>query len=163
MSEREKGVAANDEADRFVAIRLRRSGETFCMTADGKIDLYYLAEQSAGLMNNSGRYRLSDLCFYFSGSQFIFEREYRVFEVAAEKVSYVNAAMELDLNENTLRIKDRGGVNDYSLYDLSAAYKQARKDSGRSEEKCRELFQNNLMCQKIQQQQEQNVPLVPNM
>ena len=87
MSEREKGVAANDEADRFVAIRLRRSGETFCMTADGKIDLYYLAEQSAGLMNNSGRYRLSDLCFYFSGSQFIFEREYRVFEVAAEKVS----------------------------------------------------------------------------
>lgn len=163
MSEREKGVAANDEADRFVAIRLRRSGETFCMTADGKIDLYYLAEQSAGLMNNSGRYRLSDLCFYFSGSQFIFEREYRVFEDAAEKVSYVNAAMELDLNENTLRIKDRGGVNDYSLYDLSAAYKQARKDSGRSEEKCRELFQNNLMCQKIQQQQEQNVPLVPNM
>lgn len=163
MAEREKGVAANDEADRFVAIRLRRSGETFCMTADGKIDLYYLAEQSAGLMNNSGRYRLSDLCFYFSGSQFIFEREYRVFEVAAEKVSYVNAAMELDLNENTLRIKDRGGVNDYSLYDLSAAYKQARKDSGRSEEKCRELFQNNLMCQKIQQQQEQNVPLVPNM
>lgn len=163
MSEREKGVAANDEADRFVAIRLRRSGETFCMTADGKIDLYYLAEQSAGLMNNCGRYRLSDLCFYFSGSQFIFEREYRVFEVAAEKVSYVNAAMELDLNENTLRIKDRGGVNDYSLYDLSAAYKQARKDSGRSEEKCRELFQNNLMCQKIQQQQEQNVPLVPNM
>lgn len=163
MSEREKGVAANDEADRFVAIRLRRSGETFCMTADGKIDLYYLAEQSAGLMNNSGRYRLSDLCFYFSGSQFIFEREYRIFEVAAEKVSYVNAAMELDLNENTLRIKDRGGVNDYSLYDLSAAYKQARKDSGRSEEKCRELFQNNLMCQKIQQQQEQNVPLVPNM
>lgn len=163
MSEREKGVAANDEADRFVAIRLRRNGETFCMTADGKIDLYYLAEQSAGLMNNSGRYRLSDLCFYFSGSQFIFEREYRVFEVAAEKVSYVNAAMELDLNENTLRIKDRGGVNDYSLYDLSAAYKQARKDSGRSEEKCRELFQNNLMCQKIQQQQEQNVPLVPNM
>ena len=163
MSEREKGVAANDEADRFVAIRLRRSGETFCMTADGKIDLYYLAEQSAGLMNNSGRYRLSDLCFYFSGSQFIFEREYRVFEVAAEKVSYVNAAMELDLNENTLRIKDRGGVNDYSLYDLSATYKQARKDSGRSEEKCRELFQNNLMCQKIQQQQEQNVPLVPNM
>ena len=162
MSEREKGVAANDEADRFVAIRLRRSGETFCMTADGKIDLYYLAEQSAGLMNNSGRYRLSDLCFYFSGSQFIFEREYRVFEVAAEKVSYVNAAMELDLNENTLRIKDRGGVNDYSLYDLSAAYKQARKDSGRSEEKCRELFQNNLMCQKIQQQ-EQNVPVVPNM
>lgn len=162
MSEREKGVAANDEADRFVAIRLRRSGETFCMTADGKIDLYYLAEQSAGLMNNSGRYRLSDLCFYFSGSQFIFEREYRVFEVAAEKVSYVNAAMELDLNENTLRIKDRGGVNDYSLYDLSAAYKQARKDSGRSEEKCRELFQNNLMCQKIQQQ-EQSVPLVPNM
>lgn len=163
MAEREKGVAANDEADRFVAIRLRRNGETFCMTADGKIDLYYLAEQSAGLMNNSGRYRLSDLCFYFSGSQFIFEREYRVFEVAAEKVSYVNAAMELDLNENTLRIKDRGGVNDYSLYDLSAAYKQARKDSGRSEEKCRELFQNNLMCQKIQQQQEQNVPLVPNM
>lgn len=163
MSEREKGVAANDEADRFVAIRLRRSGETFCMTADGKIDLYYLAEQSAGLMNNSGRYRLSDLCFYFSGSQFIFEREYRIFEVAVEKVSYVNAAMELDLNENTLRIKDRGGVNDYSLYDLSAAYKQARKDSGRSEEKCRELFQNNLMCQKIQQQQEQNVPLVPNM
>ena len=163
MAKREKGVAANDEADRFVAIRLRRSGETFCMTADGKIDLYYLAEQSAGLMNNSGRYRLSDLCFYFSGSQFIFEREYRVFEVAAEKVSYVNAAMELDLNENTLRIKDRGGVNDYSLYDLSAAYKQARKDSGRSEEKCRELFQNNLMCQKIQQQQEQNVPLVPNM
>ena len=162
MAEREKGVAANDEADRFVAIRLRRSGETFCMTADGKIDLYYLAEQSAGLMNNSGRYRLSDLCFYFSGSQFIFEREYRVFEVAAEKVSYVNAAMELDLNENTLRIKDRGGVNDYSLYDLSAAYKQARKDSGRSEEKCRELFQNNLMCQKIQQQ-EQNVSLVPNM
>lgn len=162
MSEREKGVAANDEADRFVAIRLRRSGETFCMTADGKIDLYYLAEQSAGLMNNSGRYRLSDLCFYFSGSQFIFEREYRVFEVAAEKVSYVNAAMELDLNENTLRIKDRGGVNDYSLYDLSAAYKQARKDSGRSEEKCRELFQNNLMCQKIQQQ-EQNVSLMPNM
>ena len=162
MAEREKGVAANDEADRFVAIRLRRNGETFCMTADGKIDLYYLAEQSAGLMNNSGRYRLSDLCFYFSGSQFIFEREYRVFEVAAEKVSYVNAAMELDLNENTLRIKDRGGVNDYSLYDLSAAYKQARKDSGRSEEKCRELFQNNLMCQKIQQQ-EQNVPLVPNM
>ena len=61
MSEREKGVAANDEADRFVAIRLRRSGETFCMTADGKIDLYYLAEQSAGLMNNCGRYRLSDL------------------------------------------------------------------------------------------------------
>lgn len=163
MAEREKGVAANDEADRFVAIRLRRNGETFCMTADGKIDLYYLAEQSAGLMNNCGRYRLSDLCFYFSGSQFIFEREYRVFEVAAEKVSYVNAAMELDLNENTLRIKDRGGVNDYSLYDLSAAYKQARKDSGRSEEKCRELFQNNLMCQKIQQQQEQNVPLVPNM
>ena len=163
MAEREKGVAANDEADRFVAIRLRRSGETFCMTADGKIDLYYLAEQSAGLMNNCGRYRLSDLCFYFSGSQFIFEREYRIFEVAVEKVSYVNAAMELDLNENTLRIKDRGGVNDYSLYDLSAAYKQARKDSGRSEEKCRELFQNNLMCQKIQQQQEQNVPLVPNM
>ena len=162
MSEREKGVAANDEADRFVAIRLRRNGETFCMTADGKIDLYYLAEQSAGLMNNCWRYRLSDLCFYFSGSQFIFEREYRIFEVAAEKVSYVNAAMELDLNENTLRIKDRGGVNDYSLYDLSAAYKQARKDSGRSEEKCRELFQNNLMCQKIQQQ-EQNVPLVPNM
>ena len=162
MSEREKGVAANDEADRFVAIRLRRNGETFCMTADGKIDLYYLAEQSAGLMNNCGRYRLSDLCFYFSGSQFIFEREYMIFEVAAEKVSYVNAAMELDLNENTLRIKDRGGVNDYSLYDLSAAYKQARKDSGRSEEKCRELFQNNLMCQKIQQQ-EQNVPLVPNM
>ena len=163
MAEREKGVAANDEADRFVAIRLRRNGETFCMTADGKIDLYYLAEQSAGLMNNCGRYRLSDLCFYFSGSQFIFEREYRIFEVAVEKVSYVNAAMELDLNENTLRIKDRGGVNDYSLYDLSAAYKQARKDSGRSEEKCRELFQNNLMCQKIQQQQEQNVPLVPNM
>lgn len=162
MAEREKGVAANDEADRFVAIRLRRNGETFCMTADGKIDLYYLAEQSAGLMNNCGRYRLSDLCFYFSGSQFIFEREYRIFEVAVEKVSYVNAAMELDLNENTLRIKDRGGVNDYSLYDLSAAYKQARKDSGRSEEKCRELFQNNLMCQKIQQQ-EQNVPLVPNM
>ena len=162
MAEREKGVAANDEADRFVAIRLRRNGETFCMTADGKIDLYYLAEQSAGLMNNCWRYRLSDLCFYFSGSQFIFEREYRIFEVAAEKVSYVNAAMELDLNENTLRIKDRGGVNDYSLYDLSAAYKQARKDSGRSEEKCRELFQNNLMCQKIQQQ-EQNVPLVPNM
>ena len=30
------------------------------------------------------------------------------------------------------------------------------------EEKCRELFQNNLMCQKIQQQ-EQSVPLVPNM
>ena len=162
MAEREKGVAANDEADRFVAIRLRRNGETFCMTADGKIDLYYLAEQSAGLMNNCGRYRLSDLCFYFSGSQFIFEREYRIFEVAAEKVSYVNAAMELDLSENALRIKDRGGVNDYSLYDLSAAYKQARKDSGRSEEKCRELFQNNLMCQKIQQQ-EQNVPLVPNM
>ena len=162
MAEREKGVAANDEADRFVAIRLRRNGETFCMTADGKIDLYYLAEQSAGLMNNCGRYRLSDLCFYFSGSQFIFEREYRIFEVAAEKVSYVNAAMELDLSENTLHIKDRGGVNDYSLYDLSAAYKQARKDSGRSEEKCRELFQNNLMCQKIQQQ-EQNVPLVPNM
>lgn len=162
MAEREKGVAANDEADRFVAIRLRRNGETFCMTADGKIDLYYLAEQSAGLMNNCGRYRLSDLCFYFSGSQFIFEREYRIFEVAAEKVSYVNAAMELDLSENTLRIKDRGGVNDYSLYDLSAAYKQARKDSGRSEEKCRELFQNNLMCQKIQQQ-EQSVPLVPNM
>ena len=162
MAEREKGVAANDEADRFVAIRLRRNGETFCMTADGKIDLYYLAEQSAGLMNNSGRYRLSDLCFYFSGSQFIFEREYRVFEVAAEKVSYVNAAMELDLNENTLRIKDRGGVNDYSLYDLSAAYKQARKDCGRSEEKCRELFQNNLMCQETQQQ-EQNVPLMPNM
>lgn len=162
MAEREKGVAANDEADRFVAIRLRRNGETFCMTADGKIDLYYLAEQSAGLMNNCGRYRLSDLCFYFSGSRFIFEREYRIFEVAAEKVSYVNAAMELDLNENTLRIKDRGGVNDYSLYELSAAYKQARKDSGRSEDKCRELFQNNLMCQKIQQQ-EQNVPLVPNM
>lgn len=162
MAEREKGVAANDEADRFVAIRLRRNGETFCMTADGKIDLYYLAGQSAGLMNNCGRYRLSDLCFYFSGSQFIFEREYRIFEVAAEKVSYVNAAMELDLNENTLRIKDRGGVNDYSLYDLSAAYKQARKDSGRSEEKCRELFQNNLMCQKTQQQ-EQNAPLVPNM
>ena len=162
MAEREKGVAANDEADRFVAIRLRRNGETFCMTADGKIDLYYLAEQSAGLMNNCGRYRLSDLCFYFSGSQFIFEREYRIFEVAVEKVSYVNAAMELDLNENTLRIKDRGGVNDYSLYDLSAAYKQARKDSGRSEEKCRELFQNNLMCQKTQQQ-EQNAPLVPNM
>ena len=162
MAEREKGVAANDEADRFVAIRLRRNGETFCMTADGKIDLYYLAEQSAGLMNNCGRYRLSDLCFYFSGSQFIFEREYRIFEVAAEKVSSVNAAMELDLSENTLRIKDRGGVNDYSLYDLSAAYKQARKDSGRSEEKCRELFQNNLMCQKIQQQ-EQSVPLVPNM
>ncbi len=162
MAEREKGVAANDEADRFVAIRLRRNGETFCMTADGKIDLYYLAEQSAGLMNNCGRYRLSDLCFYFSGSQFIFEREYRIFEVAVEKVSYVNAAMELDLNENTLRIKDRGGVNDYSLYDLSAAYKQARKDSGRSEEKCRELFQNNLMCQKIQQQ-EQNVSLMPNM
>ena len=162
MAEREKGVAANDEAGRCVAHRLRRNGETFCMTADGKIDLYYLAEQSAGLMNNCWRYRLSDLCFYFSGSQFIFEREYRVFEVAAEKVSYVNAAMELDLNENTLRIKDRGGVNDYSLYDLSAAYKQARKDSGRSEEKCRELFQNNLMCQKIQQQ-EQNVPLVPNM
>ncbi len=162
MAEREKGVAANDEADRFVAIRLRRNGETFCMTADGKIDLYYLAEQSAGLMNNCGRYRLSDLCFYFSGSQFIFEREYRIFEVAAEKVSYVNAAMELDLSENTLHIKDRGGVNDYSLYDLSAAYKQARKDSGRSEEKCRELFQNNLMCQKTQQQ-EQNVPLVPNM
>lgn len=162
MSEREKGVAANDEADRFVAIRLRRNGETFCMTADGKIDLYYLAEQSAGLMNNCGRYRLSDLCFYFSGSQFIFEREYRIFEVAVEKVSYVNAAMELDLNENTLRIKDRGGVNDYSLYDLSAAYKQARKDSGRSEEKCRELFQNNLMCQKIQKQ-EQNVSLMPNM
>ena len=82
--------------------------------------------------------------------------------MAAEKVSYVNAAMELDLNENTLRIKDRGGVNDYSLYDLSAAYKQARKDSGRSEEKCRELFQNNLMCLKTQQQ-EQNAPLVPNM
>lgn len=162
MAEREKGVAANDEADRFVAIRLRRNGETFCMTADGKIDLYYLAEQSAGLMNNCGRYRLSDLCFYFSGSQFIFEREYRIFEVAVEKVSYVNAAMELDLNENTLRIKDRGGVNDYSFYDLSAAYKQARKDSGRSEEKCRELFQNNLMCQKIQQQ-EQNVSLMPNM
>lgn len=162
MAEREKGVAANDEADRFVAIRLRRNGETFCMTADGKIDLYYLAEQSAGLMNNCGRYRLSDLCFYFSGSQFIFEREYRIFEVAVEKVSYVNAAMELDLNENTLRIKDRGGVNDYSLYDLSAAYKQARKDSGRSEEKCRELFQNNLMCQKIQKQ-EQNVSLMPNM
>ena len=162
MAEREKEVSANDEADRFVAIRLRGNGETFCMTADGKIDLYYLAEQSAGLMNNCGRYRLSDLCFYFSGSQFIFEREYRVFEVAAEKVSYVNAAMELDLNENTLRIKDRGGVNDYSLYDLSAAYKQARKDSGRSEEKCRELFQNNLMCQKTQQQ-EQNAPLVPNM
>ena len=162
MAEREKGVAANDEADRFVAIRLRRNGETFCMTADGKIDLYYLAEQSAGLMNNCGRYRLSDLCFYFSGSQFIFEREYRIFEVAAEKVSYVNAAMELDLSENTLHIKDRGGVNDYSLYDLSAAYKQARKDSGRSEEKCRELFQNNLMCQKIQKQ-EQNVSLMPNM
>lgn len=162
MAKREKGVAANDEADRFVAIRLRRNGETFCMTADGKIDLYYLAEQSAGLMNNCGRYRLSDLCFYFSGSQFIFEREYRVFEVAAEKVSYVNAAMELDLSENTLRIKDRGGVNDYSLYDLSAAYKQARKDCGRSEEKCRELFQNNLMCQETQQQ-EQNVPLMPNM
>ena len=162
MAEREKGVAANDEADRFVAIRLRRNGETFCMTADGKIDLYYLAEQSAGLMNNCGRYRLSDLCFYFSGSQFIFEREYRIFEVAVEKVSYVNAAMELDLNENTLRIKDRGGVNDYSFYDLSAAYKQARKDRGRSEEKCRELFQNNLMCQKIQKQ-EQNVSLMPNM
>lgn len=162
MAEREKGVAANDEANRFVVIRLRRNGETFCMTADGKIDLYYLAEQSAGLMNNSGRYRLSDLCFYFSGSQFIFEREYRIFEVAAEKVSYVNAAMELDLNENTLRIKDRGGINDYSLYDLSAAYKQARKDSGRSEEKCRELFQNNLMCQEIQQP-EQNVSLMPNM
>lgn len=161
MAEREKEVSANDEADRFVAIRLRRNGETFCMTADGKIDLYYLAEQSEGLMNNCGRYRLADLCFYFSGSQFIFEREYRVFEDAAEKVSYVNAAMELDLNENTLRIKDRGGVNDYSLYDLSAAYKQARKDSGRSEEKCRELFQNNLMYQETLQPEQ--ISLVPNM
>lgn len=40
MAEREKEVSANDEADRFVVIRLRRNGETFCMTADGKIDLY---------------------------------------------------------------------------------------------------------------------------
>lgn len=68
MAEREKEVSANDEAERFVVIRLRRNGETFCMTADGKIDLYYLAEQSAGLMNNCWRYRLSDRCFYFSGS-----------------------------------------------------------------------------------------------
>ena len=86
----------------------------------------------------------------------------QIYAFISAAVSYVNAAMELDLNENTLRIKDRGGVNDYSLYELSAAYKQARKASGCSEEKCRELFQNNLMCQETRQS-EQNVLLVPNM
>lgn len=142
-------TAEEEQAERFVVVRLTCDDEVLCMTASGSNSLYRAASQCREMLDDVQRYSLDTVAQYFTDVNFIDDTVYDVLARAAVDPS-IKTVMEFDFDDCILSVRDRNGTACYEMDDLSKAYDRANLVPGLSVGKREEIFYEELRGKEIE-------------